>query len=301
MSTNARSLLKVAASLSERDPLLAYELEENVRHMMAVINPGATSFHHTVQESQEVLTKIKDQLVHVIKSHKLIDDKTARQFVEMMGSEAKGEAEILSHLLEEAKAYNLHTSATRLAFFGKLKNFFKKPEPEYELVDLPYPKISIETQYNKKYFKLVEDVKNDFMKLMKSPTKKLLDALKGAVDTALLMGENILSGRYKTPGSDYSPYELDEEDLEQIEDPALSKQRDEAEIRKILQKIQFKKYETPQEYNGMLRDLYWLLDKTFGKADVDTIMKTSAQITRFASKNPRLRSDILKVARLALG
>jgi hypothetical protein len=313
MSIYARNLLKISSSLSERDPLLSYELEENVRRMMAVVNPNVSSFHNTILESQKILQNIKDQLKYVLKKHKeVIDDSTAEDFAKRMESEASNEAQILKRLLEEANKEMRRAASSRVALFGKLKDLFKKPKREEETdsddkMEKSYLSIQHQTLYNRKYFGLVEKVKDEFLKLMKDPDKSVLMNLKDVVDTALAMGKEILRGSFLEPGSEDAPYELEQQDIEEVEEkkfvpPQIKSEKvhDSAEIRKYLSSL-LKMKPGSSTYKQQLLDLYRLLDKSFGRADLESIMTASTQIAAFVSKHPRYKNDVVRVAKMALG
>lgn len=334
MSDHVIALYKVASDLSSKDPLLAYELENQINLLVATTPyikyqshlKGIRSLHESVEESQKKLQFIKNAITKTLSQYKGLDAETAKDFADALGDKADPQVEILKTFLERAEAdlYNLESkvASSRIALFDFKKWFKKKDEEAVKPLNRPVTEKDVESfiekgtplpedkglnkefQYQKKYWKLVNDAVNAYFEYSKKPNKDDFETLESAVEYALNMGKNILQGTTFEPGSEESPIELGEQALETVEPkkpvvPPVPSAKRVDEIKKSMQDCLLRSPKS-QGYRARLRNLYDLLKMEFIGADMEGVFKTSSIVVSFAKNNPRIANDLYSVLKKAM-
>ena len=207
--TPVQSLLKIAKDLQKTDPLLAYELEKSI---VAISNPGATSFKDKIESIVTVLKSLKQELESA--DAEIDSDTDLEEFAKFFDDAAEAEADQLENLLSKAR----RSASVRIAGpLNKLKGLFKKDpnidedfevmKPSYDLsyedtekfveggdLDSAYF-IRKEKEENDEFLNSVEKTLSDVEELRAEPSRSLLKSLIERVTLLIEDGMNLLGAK----------------------------------------------------------------------------------------------------------
>lgn len=250
MSSRAQGLLNIAAALEDVEPLLAYELAENVRalasgrRVTAVINPEVRKFEDHVESMVTVLKSLDQELTRALEE---LDTEDAKEFAKFFEDVVDAENEELRRMLKKtqmmAAAARVARTAGRTA--GPLdfvKKLFKKDkkkekpaeeepagmEPSYRMDEGtmdefvegkrewadPGHYIEQEMKENREFFDGVTQVLKDMEKARKEPSKNLIGRIKKTVERLIRQGGNLLKGIRKHLLEPAAKVEITEEGYE---------------------------------------------------------------------------------------
>ena len=206
--TPIQSLLKIAKDLQKVDPLMAYELEKSI---VAISNPGATSFKDKIENIVTVLKSLKQELEAA--DVEIDADTDLEEFAKFFDDAAEAEADQLENLLNKAR----RSASVRIAGpLDKLKGLFKKDDdedfevmkPSYDLSDEDIDAfvegdaeldsayfIRKEKEENEEFLNDVEKTLDDVEELREKPSRSLLKSLIDRVTQLISDGTDLLGGK----------------------------------------------------------------------------------------------------------
>lgn len=328
MNTPAWRLIKLARSISKRDPILGYELEQNVRHYVALINPGAESADEKLESTVTVLKSLRQELEDIVA--KMDSDADAEEFAKFFDDEAAAEEEELRRLLKEVRS-----ASTKVAGpLDWLKKKFKKSPPKaddsesgpsYEMSDSTMDDfvdgkgdwedashyVQEEANEKKQFSDTVQKILSDVDAVRKKPSMPTLEKLIDQISKAVDFGENLMKGAFKHHSG---PAESPSKAVEDIENDDGSIDVDTSELDKKNSKITPELEQTIDQYVDALQDakgdekktvqyLQELFDEVKPVLTYDSLFAAAvaasglrpAQIVRLAHSNPGLRPALLPV------
>lgn len=215
MSVYAFRVMRIARELAKTDALLAYELEQNVRTMLAA-NPGFVSFETLVQNALDRLAEVKSVLDETLKKHSEFTEDDLNDFASTFDDEAAAEVESLRLLMEQAKAAKLASSrqaGPKDWFKGlfKKKNKQKKEEesddrqPSYRMDDSDMDdfiegkkdwdssrSISEQAKEKDEFFDGVKNVMKIYEKVIEAPSKAGIQSLSKLIDDITSLGKKLI-------------------------------------------------------------------------------------------------------------
>ena len=284
MSLHAKNLLKVANDLSKIDPILAHELQDNLRSFISVMNPGAESFVKKIQKSQQILRHIQDNANLALSQYKKLGGPKANlsDLSEVLGKpveELDPEVEILKNYLHDVRR---KSASSRVALFGKIKDWFspkkKVVEEDPELDEEESSSRNEEYKQTVQYWQNVDGINQLYDALVKNPTVRGLKILLDEIKNTLPLGDSLLKG--KVP-----------------ESPEEQKKT----LNKYFANLLRTEYGS-DNYNANLRELYNYLKNRFKTASVSNLddqLVVAARIASATRGNVRVRKDVMKVFDLA--
>lgn len=218
------SLLRLAAQISRKNPLLGYELEHSVRSLAAV-QPGTRSFEQTLESMMGLLKTLRKDL-----KKSLEDIEDSEEFAKFFDDASLDENFRQFQKLVDKASKSAVSRAAAVAgpmdwIKNKLKPSDKKPAkkkekadtensgmtPSYRMEDSmmdefvdgkrnwadPGHYIEQETKENGEFFDSASDLLKQSKSVLKKPEKSSVKKLLDTVEAVIRKGGNVLKGIYK--------------------------------------------------------------------------------------------------------
>ena len=334
MNSQAWRLVKIARRVAKSDPLLGYELEQNVRSYVALINPGAQSGKQKLESTVTVLKSLRQELEDIIK--KMDSDEDAAEFAKFFDDEGAAEEEELRRLLKD-----IRSASTKLAgpkewlkkLFSPSKGKSKPADedvnmsPSYDMGDSAVDDfvegksdwkdsshyVQEESNENAEFGKQVKSILDGVEKARKEPSMSAVEKLIDQISKAVDFGERLLKGNYKHqegPSDSKSVSDkvkdIDDSEPTKPEEPKAPESKDSKltpDMKKSIDQYVDAIQKSKGDEKKTIQYLQELFDEVKPALEYQSVFASAvsasglsaSQLVRFAHANPALRPALLPV------